>query len=86
MTLKELKESNEKGEVLFGLKQAIKNSKNLKDVFIPKDAREETVKRLESSGVEFSVLKSRDDLRKELDLAFDCEVFSIIKSSKPKKK
>ena len=86
MTIKELKESMDKGNVFFGIKQAIKNSKNLKDVFIAKDARLETVKKLESSSIEFTVLKSREDIKKELELAFDCEVFSTVKAVPKAKK
>lgn len=85
MTLKELKESVEKGNVLFGIKQALKSSKNLVEVFVAKDTRQETIQLLDSSKIEFSVLKSRAELQKELDLDFSCEVFSIVKSPKAKK-
>ena len=85
MTLKELKESVEKGNVLFGIKQALKNSKNIGDVFIAKDTRPETVSMLEASKIEFSVLKPKLELRKELEIDFDCEVFSIGKVAKSSK-
>ena len=65
MRLKDLKESIEKGNVLFGIKQALKNSKNLSEVFIAKDARSETVSSLESSKIEFTVLKPKSEMRKE---------------------
>ena len=86
MSLKELKESMEKDNLFFGIRHVLKNSKNLNDVFLAKDARPETVKRLESLNIEFTVLKSKADLRKELNIDFDCEVFSTSKTSKSPKK
>lgn len=86
MSLKELKESIEKGNTFFGLRHVLKNPKNLNEVFLAKDARSETVKQLESLNIEFTVLKSKEDLRRELDMDFECEVFSTGKSSKQKKK
>lgn len=79
MSVKELKEAIDKGKVFFGVKQALKNSKKVSNVFVAKDIRDETVQKLENAGVEFVVLKSKDDLARELNLDFDCEVFSIKK-------
>lgn len=79
MSIKEIKEAMEKGNVYFGIRQAIKHAKKLSDVFIAKDTREETVKKLESAGIEFSVLKLKEDIAKELNLNFECEVFSLKK-------
>ena len=86
MSLKELKESMEKDSVFFGIRHVLKNPKNVNDVFLAKDARPETVKQLESLNIEFTVLKSKADIRKELNLDFDCEVFSTDKTSKTSKK
>lgn len=77
MSVREIKEAMGKENVLFGIRQALKNSKKIKQVFIPKDARDSTVDKLESAGIEFIVLKSKDDLKKELNIDFDCEVFSL---------
>jgi len=79
MSVKELKEGIESGKVLFGVRQALKLGKKAKSVFIAKDTRDETVEKLEGAKIEFDVLKSKDDLTKELNLDFDCEVFSILK-------
>ncbi|MBU3924228.1 MAG: hypothetical protein KJ592_04885 [Nanoarchaeota archaeon] len=79
MSVKELKDGIEGGKVLFGIRQALKNSKKVKNVFITKDTRDATVERLENAGIEFDVLKSKNDLTKELNLDFDCEVFSVLK-------
>jgi len=49
------------------------------DVFICKDVRDSTVERLEASGVEFDVLKTKEEVAKELNLDFECEVYSISK-------
>lgn len=77
MSVKEIKEAMENGSVLFGIRQALKNGRKLKRVFIAKDTRDETVDKLEAAKVEFDVLKSKADLAKELNLDFECEVFSI---------
>jgi ribosomal protein L7Ae-like RNA K-turn-binding protein len=79
MSVKELKEGIEAGSVLFGINQALRGGKNLKNVFIAKDTRDETVEKLETAGIEFDVLKSKDDLTKELNLDFVSEVFSLVK-------
>ena len=77
MTVKEIKEAIDQGKIYFGIKQALKHAKNLSNVFITKDARDKTVELLDASGIEFIVLKSKADLSKELNLDFECEVFSI---------
>lgn len=79
MSVKEIKEAMENGKVCFGIRQALKLGKKAKDVFIAKDARDSTVERLEAAGVEFDVLKSKEELAKELNLDFECEVYSISK-------
>ena len=76
MSVKEIREAMENGNVLFGIRQALK-SKKLKSVFIVKDTRDETVEKLESAKVEFDVLKNKAELARELNLDFECEVFSI---------
>ena len=77
MSVKEIKEAIEKEKVLFGIKQALKNSKKLKNVFIAKDAREETIEKLEKAGIEFTVLKPKKEISRELNLGFESEVFSL---------
>ena len=76
MSIKEIKEAIKNESVFFGVRQALKNKK-LKQVFIAKDTRNETVEKLESAKIEFDVLKSKADITKELNLDFECEVFSI---------
>jgi len=77
MSVKELREGIEAGKVLFGIKQALKVGKKAKSIFIAKDTRDDTVDRLENAELEFDVLKSKEDLTKELNLDFECEVFSL---------
>jgi len=79
MSVKEISEAIESGKVLFGIKQALKGGKKLKNVFIAKDTRDETVEKLDAAGIEFDVLKTKAELAKELNLDFACEVFSILK-------
>lgn len=77
MSIKEIRESMEKGRVYFGIRQALKNAKKLKSVFLSKDARDSTAEKLDSANIEFTVLKSKDEMAKELNLDFECEVFSL---------
>ena len=78
MSVKEIKEAMKQGRVYFGIRQALKSAKKLSDVFITKDTQDKTVGRLDAAGVEFVVLKSKADIAKELNLDFECEVFSIV--------
>ena len=77
MSVKEIKEAIEKNNVYFGIRQALKNAKKSKRVFIAKDTRNETIEKLNSKKIEFVVLKSKEDLANELNLDFECEVFSL---------
>ena len=77
MSVKEIKEAMDAKKVSFGIKQCLKGGKKSKNVFIAKDARDGTVEKLESAGIEFIVLKSKADLTKELNLDFECEVFCL---------
>ncbi len=79
MSVKELREAIEEGKVLFGIKQSLKIGKRAKNIFIVKDTRDGTVEKLEKAELEFDVLKSKEYLAKELNLDFECEVFSLIK-------
>jgi len=79
MSVKEIKEAMVDGKVCFGLRQALKGGKKTKGVFICKDTRDETVEKLEAGKIEFDVLKSKEDVAKELNLDFETEVFSVRK-------
>lgn len=79
MSVKELREGIESGNVVFGIRQALKMGKKAKVIFIAKDTRDWTVRRLEEAGLDFEVLKSKDELTRELNLDFGCEVFSLKK-------
>ena len=85
MSVKEIREAMGSEMALFGIRQTLKSKDKLENVFIAKDTRDETVDRLESMGVEFSVLKSKADIAKELNLGFESEVISVRKLA-PKKK
>ncbi len=79
MSVKELLEGIEVKKVLFGVKQALKVGKKAKNIFIAKDTRDKTVERLDKAELEFDVLKSKEELTKELNLDFECEVFCLVK-------
>lgn len=86
MSVKEIKENLEQGNVLFGLKQALKSlggkskgkGKSSKiRVFVAKDARENVFEALEKAKIEFDVLKNKEEISKDLGLDFESEVYSI---------
>ena len=82
MSLKEISDEMEKGNVLVGIKQTLKyfkskNAKKSSRVFVSKDVREETIKKLEDMKIEFEVLKSKEEIAKVLGLDFESEVFLI---------
>lgn len=82
MSLRELNEEYKKDNVSFGVRKILKlaKAKKLKKssrVFVCRDTREETLKQLEDAGVEFEVLKNKEEISKELGLDFKSEVFLI---------
>ncbi len=79
MSIKEISEAIKAKKAIFGIKQCVKHKKNLDSVFICKDTRDETVDQLENEKIEFSVLKAKKEMAKELNLDFLSEVFSIRK-------
>ena len=58
MSIKEIKDAMQEEKVLFGIRQCLKLSKGKKKpkVFVAKDARDETVAKLEKARVKFDVL------------------------------
>jgi ribosomal protein L7Ae-like RNA K-turn-binding protein len=79
MSIKEIKEAIDDNKIYFGIKQAVKQKKDISFVFISKDARDSTVQKLEDAKVEFIVLKTKAEMAKNLNLDFESEVFSIKK-------
>jgi len=82
MSVKEITEAIKEGNINFGIKQVLKAAKGKKikktsKVFIAKDARDDTIAELENAGIEFEVLKTKEELSKALGLDFESEVFFI---------
>ncbi|MEM4330584.1 MAG: ribosomal L7Ae/L30e/S12e/Gadd45 family protein [Candidatus Pacearchaeota archaeon] len=79
MSVKEIKEAYEKDKISFGIKEAIKLHKKKKKikVFVSKDAREETIKKLEEKNINFEFTKTKKEIAKELGINFESEVYSI---------
>jgi len=80
MSIKEIKEAIDEEKIMFGVKQAVKHSKGkdkTKKVFVAKDTRDSTINKLEEAKVEFEVLKTKEEIAKELGLDFESEVYSI---------
>ena len=87
MSVKEIKDAIDEGNVLFGIRQALKKGKK-KSVFVVKDTRDETIDKLEKAKVGFEVLgrQTKEEVAKELGLDFESEVFSIRQGVSPKGK
>ncbi len=80
MSIKEIQEAISEGKAVFGIKQALKSSKGkskIKKVFVAKDARDKTINKLEKAKIEFEVLKTKEEIAKELGLDFESEVYLI---------
>lgn len=79
MGIKEIKDAVEEKKAYFGLKECLKHKKNLKEVYVVKDAREDVINKLNENKVKFNLLKTKKEVIKLLNLDFNCEVFSIVK-------
>lgn len=77
MSVSEVKTAIENGNVVFGLKQTLKNAKKIKQVFVVKDARDCVLKTLDDNKIVYKALKNKKEMEKLLGLDFACEVFSI---------
>ncbi len=79
MSFKELKENYLNKRLIFGIRETIKNAKKTKKykVFVSKDAREETIKKLEENKINFEFTKPKEEVAKELNLKFLSEVYFI---------
>ena len=81
MSIKDIKEAHEKGSVVFGVKQTIKHFDKKKSskskVFLAKDARPETMKKLEDAKISFEHTKTKAEIAKELNLDFEAEVYLL---------
>jgi ribosomal protein L7Ae-like RNA K-turn-binding protein len=82
MSVKDLAEAMKNDNLSFGIREVLKavKAKKLKKtsrVFVSKDARNSTIESLEKAGIEFEVLKSKEEIAKALGLDFESEVFFI---------
>ncbi len=81
MSIKDIKEAHEQGKVIFGIRQTVKHfdkQKNSKaKVFLAKDAREETIKKLNDAKIVFENTKLKAEVSKELNLDFEAEIYLL---------
>lgn len=76
----EIKKSITSGKVFFGIKQSLKNSGRIKKIYLPADAREDTIKILKDKKMEIELLDiSKEEAAQKLELDFLCEVFGMRK-------
>jgi ribosomal protein L30E len=80
MTIKDIKDAIDKNKAVFGLRETIKACKKNKGkykVFVVSDARPETVKKLQDAKIDTEKIKAKEEVEKELQLGFLCEVFLV---------
>jgi len=77
MSVKEIKDAIENKNIYFGVKESIKHKKDVKTVYVVKDARESTLEKLNSAKITYKSLKTKKEMVKLLNLDFLSEVFSI---------
>jgi len=83
MSISEIKGAMEKKKSAFGIKETLKFFKKSKakskkaKVFVARDARDEIIKKLENAKIEFEVLKTKNEIAKELGVNFLSEVFLV---------
>jgi len=77
MSVKEIKDAMENNSVYFGVKESIKHKKEIKNVYVIKDARESTLKKLDDAKITYKPLKTKKEMVKLLNLDFLSEVFSV---------
>ena len=76
----ELKKSVEEGRIFFGLKQTLKNSKELNRIFVSSDCRKDVINKLKNQKVDVELAElNKEDLANTLELDFHCEVFGLKK-------
>jgi SUMO ligase MMS21 Smc5/6 complex component len=80
MSIKEIKEAVDNNRVYIGIKESLKNKKDIQSSFMAKDSRDSTVNKLKEEGINFTILKfKKSEISKQLDLNFYSEIFSIKK-------
>lgn len=82
MSVKEINDAMKEDKASFGIKRVLKLAANKKlpksaQIFVAKDAREETIEKLEEAKVDFEILKKKEELAKDLGLSFESEVFLV---------
>ncbi|MCH7568144.1 MAG: hypothetical protein IIA87_01870 [Nanoarchaeota archaeon] len=76
----ELKQHILARKVFFGIKQSLKNSKNLNKALLSSDCREEIMDLLEKNKIDIEIMDfSKQELADKLELDFKCEVFGLRK-------
>lgn len=80
MSLKEVKEAMKLDKVSFGIKQVLKvaaEGKKKLNVYVAKDARNETLDKLQEKNINFEFLKNKKEIAKELEIDFESEVYLV---------
>ncbi len=76
----DLKKFIHENKVIFGIRQNMKNSKKIDKVFVPIDAREETIEALKGKNIAIDFVDMpKQEISDKLELNFFCEVFGVKK-------
>ena len=78
--MNEMKELIENDKVFFGVRETIRNAKNVERVIVPSDCRQKSKEMLEKSNLEIEFVEfSKQELVEKLGIEFQCEVFGVKK-------
>lgn len=78
--LSEVKKAVESEKVYFGIKQTLKNSDKIRNVYISSDSREQIRNLLKMNKMPFEVSEfTKEELAGKLEIGFSCEIFGLKK-------
>ena len=76
----ELKKRIESGKIFLGIRESLKNLKDMEKAIVASDCRSETIEMLKSRNINVEIRDiTKEEMAKKLELDFKCEVFGIKK-------
>jgi ribosomal protein L30E len=76
----ELNSAMNSGSLFFGIKQSLKNSKDLDKAIVSSDCRKNIIDLLKANKIKISISElTKDEIKERLEIEFYCEVFGLKK-------
>ena len=76
----EIRDAIKEEKVVFGVKQSLKNAKDLNKVILAVDCRDQIKQLMRVNKVKFEILDfSKEEIASRLGLDFQCEIFGLRK-------